>query len=160
MSLFKKIFKGVKKVAKVGLRAVAATNPYVAAASTLIGATGSSARQSMAAPRSLAMSQSLGGVNSMSLLSLPTLARGAGTLARSAGGVIRRNAGTVATVGGTAAILYDQFGNPVRRKRPRSKGITARELKSFTRVTGILNKYCKTPPPTKRRSASRSRSCR
>lgn len=159
MSLFKKIFKGVKKVAKVGLRAVAATNPYAAAATTLLS-TASSARQMAAAPRSMAMNQSLGGVNSMSLLSLPSLARGAGTLTRSAGNVIRRNAGTIGTVATAGAILYDAAGNPVRRKRPRSKGITARELKSFTRVTGLLNKYCKTPPPTKRRSASKGRSCR
>lgn len=150
MSLFKKIFKGVKKVAKVGIRTIAGSNPYAAAATGLIGSSSGSARMTMA--------QSMGGIQSFA--SLPTLARGAGTLARRAGGAIRRNAGTVATVGGTAAILYDQFGNPVRRKRRRGKGITARELKSFTRVTGLLNKYCKTPPPTKRRSASRSSSCR
>jgi hypothetical protein len=45
------------------------------------------------------------------------------------------------------------------RKR-RAKGITATQLKAFTRVTALLNKYCKTPPPTKRRSASRGKACR
>lgn len=151
MSLFKRIFRGFKRVARAGIRAVASTNPYVAAASTILSS-GNTARQIAASPSAYTMRQTLGNSN-MSLLSLPTLARGAGQL-------LRRNAGTIGTVATAGAILYDQAGNPVRRKRPRSKGISARELKSFTRVTSVLNKYCKTPPPTKRRSASKGRQCR
>ncbi len=93
---------------------------------------------------------------SLAMPALPALA----TVGRTVGTAVRRYGGTVATVGGAGAILYDAAGNPVQRRRPKSKGITARELKSFTRVTGILNKYCKTPPPMKRRAAGRSKSCR
>jgi hypothetical protein len=82
------------------------------------------------------------------------------SLGRQAGQVVRRYGGTAATVATAGAVLYDAAGNPVKRRKPKSKGITARELKSFTRVTSILNKYCKTPPPMKRRGATRSKSCR
>lgn len=47
-----------------------------------------------------------------------------------------------------------------RSRRRRRKGISASELKAFTRVTQVLNKYCKTPSPTKRRSAPRGKACR
>lgn len=165
MSFFKKVFKGIKKVGKTALKGAIAATPVGRAFSTISGVVtaGSvipnrrSRLMAAASPASQAMSQSLMGVG---MSALPTLARGAGTLARRAGGAIGRNAGTIATVGGIGAVVYDQFGNPIRRKRPRGKGITARELKSFTRVTGLLNKFCKTPPPTKRRSASRGKSCR
>ena len=83
---------------------------------------------------------------------LPAIVRGAGTVAR--------NLPTVLTGAAAATVLYDAAGNPVRRARRRSKGITATQLKAFTRVTAILNKYCKTPPPAKRRGATRSKSCR
>jgi hypothetical protein len=43
--------------------------------------------------------------------------------------------------------------------RRRSKGITGNELKSFTRVTHILNKYCKVAPP-RRRASTRGKACR
>lgn len=160
MSFFKKAFKGIKKIGKSALKVAAGSTPIgraVMAATSVAGSVGGSRRTRLQVGSS-AIQQNMMGVQSMSLL--PTLARGAGTLARRAGGAVGRNAGTIATVGGVGAVVYDQFGNPIRRKRPRGKGITARELKSFTRVTGLLNKYCKTPPPTKRQSASRSKSCR
>lgn len=91
------------------------------------------------------------GIGSMSLL--PTIARGAGA-------AVRRYGGAAVGAATAGAILYDAMGNPVRKPRRRSKGITARELKSFTRVTAVLNKYCKTPSPTKRRGASRGKACR
>jgi hypothetical protein len=47
-------------------------------------------------------------------------------------------------------------GRPLRRKR-RAKGITGTQLKSFVRVTKLLNKYCKVAPPTRRRHAGGSR---
>lgn len=53
-------------------------------------------------------------------------------------------------------------GRPLRRKR-RAKGITGTQLKSFVRVTKLLNKYCKVAPPTRRRHGGGSRfghSCR
>jgi len=51
------------------------------------------------------------------------------------------------------------WGGGQPQKRRRAKGITGAQLKAFTRVTGILNKYCKAPPP-RRRAASRSTKCR
>jgi hypothetical protein len=83
---------------------------------------------------------------------LPAIVRGGATVARNLPSIL----------GGAAAatVLYDAAGNPVARRKRRSKGITATQLKAFTRVTAILNKYCKTPPPAKRRGASRSKSCR
>ena len=166
MSLFKKIFKGVKKVVR-GVSSVGqfvpgpigaasrAFNTIDAAVGAVRGSSGS-IRNSRLTRRMAMATPFNSGTQAMSIVSgLPTLARGAGQ-------IIRRNAGTIIGTGATVgAILYDANGNPVRRKRPRSKGITARELKSFTRVTGLLNKYCKTPPPTKRRGApSRGKSCR
>lgn len=173
MSLFGKLFKGLKKV----VRGVASVGQFVpgpigvasrgfnALDATVRGISGrrSAGIQSgrLTSRLAAAQPQSLLGANSlMSLNRLPTLARGAGQLVRRAGGVLARKAGTIGTVATVGAILYDANGNPVRRKRPRGKGITARELKSFTRVTHLLNKYCKTPPPTKRRTASKGRSCR
>lgn len=90
---------------------------------------------------------------------LPALPAIGGAVARVARGA-RRVAPAVVGAAGTAAVLYDAAGRPVAsRRRTRSKGITARELKSFTRVTSILNKYCKTAPPMRRRT-SRSKGCR
>lgn len=98
---------------------------------------------------------------------LTTMARSAGQMVGRRGRQIatyaRGNAGKLAGGALTAgALLYDVNGKAVsqHRRRPRSKGITARELKSFTRVTALLNKFCKTPPPTKRRTASKGKSCR
>lgn len=161
MSLFKKIGKGIKKVAKVGVRALAATNPYAAAASSLMGPSGAS-RQVMA--------QSMSGF----LPPLATLGGGLATAGRVAGQVATRIARgrypawvtNILIAGGTivGGMLYDKSGQAIGPvpKRPRSKGITGRELKSFTRVTGILNKYCKTPPPVSRRGRgySKGKSCR
>jgi hypothetical protein len=120
----------------------------------------SQSRMAVSQPRLAETNLIFGGKPQMSLLTrLPTLGQ-ATSIAKQVGRATVRNAGTIGTVATAGAILYDQFGNPVRTKRrARSKGITARELKSFTRVTGILNKYCKTPPPMKRRTA-RSKSCR
>lgn len=124
------------------------------------------ARQVAAAPQtSLAMS--LMGVSSptsyfpfpppsTSMSLLPALVRGGAAVVRRRAGAVATGAATAATVG---SVMYDAAGNPVRKKRRRGKGITATELKSFTRVTGLLNKFCKTPPP--RRSAPRGKSkCR
>lgn len=102
-------------------------------------------------------------VTPMSLL--PALTRGSmavGGAIMSRGGAVLRNPTVQGAIGAAAgAALYDAAGNLVRPagRRRRAKGITARELKSFTRVTGLLNKYCKTPPPMKRRT-TRSKTCR
>lgn len=169
MSLFKKIGNILGKVARVAL-------PFVPGGAAVLAA-GESVRSavrgvSAAAPalsdpyggdarfyRQPAVSTLTRGIGQpMSLLpsiagALPGVGRAVGTVARRYGGAI----GGLATAG---AILYDAAGNPVRPRRRRSKGITARELKAFTRVTGIMNKYCKTPAPTRRRSAPRGKSCR
>lgn len=50
-------------------------------------------------------------------------------------------------------------GQAAAPRRRRRKGISGSELKAFTRVTAVLNKYCKTPPPMRRRT-SRSSKCR
>jgi hypothetical protein len=158
MSLLKKIFKGVKKVAKVGVRGLAAAgNPYAMAAT------------SFSAPARQTMAQSMG-----FLPPLATLGGGLATAGRVAGQVATRIARgrypawvtNILIAGGTivGGMLYDKSGQAIGPvpKRPRSKGITGRELKSFTRVTGILNKYCKTPPPVSRRGRgySKGKSCR
>jgi hypothetical protein len=52
-----------------------------------------------------------------------------------------------------------QGSQPGRRRR-RAKGITGTELKSFRRVTGLLQKLCKTPAPTRRARSARKTSCR
>jgi hypothetical protein len=91
---------------------------------------------------------------------LPTLQRPNMSI-RTGGGVAGMAAGTLITVGGW---IYDKLtGERVGRAaggRRRRKGISATELKAFTRVTSVLNKYCKTPSPTKRRSAPRGKACR
>lgn len=82
-----------------------------------------------------------------------------GRVAQSVARRVGRYAGGAVTAAGAGALLYDAAGNVVgQRRRRRSKGITATQLKAFTRVTAILNKYCKTPPP--RRPAKRSTKCR
>lgn len=169
MSLFGKIFKGIKKVA----RGVASVGQFVPgpvgaisrgfnAIDAVTRGTSGIRSNRLSSRLSAANPTQLGANSLMSLQSLPRLGRAAGQIVRRTGGAIARNSGTIGAVATAGAILYDAAGNPVmRRKRPRSKGITARELKSFTRVTGLLNKYCKTPPPTKRRNApSRGKSCR
>lgn len=165
MSIFRKVFKGVKKV----VRGVAKVGQFVPGpiglasnAFNTIDAVTRRHRTAMGMPNvGPTQPYNLAANSLMSLQSLPRLARGAGQIVRRTGGAIARNSGTIGAVATAGAILYDANGNQVRRKRPRSKGITARELKSFTRVTGLLNKYCKTPPPTKRRGApSRGKSCR
>jgi hypothetical protein len=168
MSLFKKIGKALKKVGKVGMKAAqvsqAITNP--AAYAMQMSYTGAGSRMGFAAPPQYSDYGSYGGQN-MSLIRTSmnpprlgqTLRRGGLSLAKKIPGGI----GTAITAG---AILYDSFGNPVARapKRHRAKGITASQLKAFTRVTHILDKYCKVKPPGGARRtthrASRSKTCR
>lgn len=110
------------------------------------------------------------GYGSQPMSLLPALAGAGSAILRGGGAVAGRvkrgtvipgmgTVGTVVTGATVGGMVYDAMGNPVRRRR-RSKGITASQLKAFTRVTSILNKYCKTPAPMKRRAASRSKSCR
>lgn len=166
MSLFKKVFK---KVGKIGRKAanigMAVSNP--AAYAMQMSYSGAGARQQFAAPPKYSDYGGGYGGQSMSLVRTSmnpprlgqTLRRGGLSLAKKIPGGI----GTAITAG---AILYDSFGNPVARtpKRHRAKGITARELKSFTRVTHILDKFCKIKPPGGARRtthrASRSKTCR
>ncbi len=83
-----------------------------------------------------------------------------GTIGRAASRVFRNPAVQGAAGAAAGAAMVDQFGRRVATRRRRSKGITARELKSFTRVTGILNKYCKTAPPRRRAAPARGKACR
>lgn len=170
MSLLRKIgrvFKPIERALRPAIKAIAPTLPGVGPIATAVQAaralTPSRVTAAQPAYRS-AMQQATQGVQSMSLLpALPSLAPVVATgarVARTVGPALRRYGGTAAAVATAGAVLYDAAGNPVRTMRKRrAKGITARELKSFTRVTGILNKYCKTPPPMKRRT-SKGRACR
>lgn len=169
MSLFKKLKKGLKKLGKgagkVAQVSQAFTNP--AAYAMQMSYSGAGARQQFAAPPRYSDYGSGYGGQNMSMVRMSmnpprlgqTLRRGGLSLAKKIPGGI----GTAITAG---AILYDSFGNPVARapKRNRAKGITARELKSFTRVTHILDKFCKIKPPGGARRtthrASRSKTCR
>lgn len=106
-------------------------------------------------PRATAPSplETAGSASSMSLVPLAT---GAVRLGRAAG----RVAGPVATgvaIAGAAGSLMGGGGGTRRRRR--RKGITGTELANFERVTKMLNKFCKTPPPMRRRKSG-GRSCR
>lgn len=166
MSLFKKLKKGLKKVGKVGMKAAnigaAISNP--ADYAMQMSYTGAGARQQFAAPPQYSDYGGGYGGQGMSLLRTggqparlgQTLRRGGLALAKKAPGAI----GMAVTAG---ALLYDSFGNPVARapKRHRAKGITATQLKAFTRVTHILDKYCKVKPPGgARRTTKRPTKCR
>jgi hypothetical protein len=175
MSLFKKLKKGIKKVAKGGFKVAtkvasigqavqAIQNP--AAYAMQMSYSGASARQQFAAPPQYSdygvpgMSMMRTGGRPARLGSGNALARGASRLPGPAGKVV----GGLVLIGG---YLYDQYGNVVRKApsaRGRSKGITARELKGFKRVNNLLDQYCKMKPPGGGRrttkSTSRSKSCR
>lgn len=176
MSLFKGIKKAIKGIvspildnpilreAFPGIGALGSVSDSIARASDIFGAK----QPRMAGPeinrqvlQGRVVAPNLAGVNPMSLLTAGRALATLGTRATSAvarsGSV--RGAAVSAAAGAGGAFLFDQFGNPVRRPRRRSKGITGTELKSFRRVTSILNKLCKSPPPTKRRS-TRSTKCR
>jgi hypothetical protein len=89
----------------------------------------------------------------MSLLpSLPGAGRAVGR--------VLRNPGVQAGIGTAVGMAtFRGGGQATGQRRRRKKGISATELKAFTRVTGVLNKYCKTPPPMKRRTSG-GRKCR
>jgi len=78
------------------------------------------------------------------------------TAARSASVYCRRHPAWCATlgIGGVAALVEQGQLPPIKRRRAR--GITGTELKNFRRVSQVLNKWCKTPPPTKPRRSARS----
>jgi hypothetical protein len=92
----------------------------------------------------------------------PTIGRGAGMvvgagiaaarrLAQSAATYCRRHPQWCSTIGGIAAVEgLIRSGQLPPIKRRRARGITARELQSFKRVTKTLNKWCKVAPPTRR----------
>lgn len=187
MSFFKKIEKQLRPFGKyieaavsttgIGAAAVQARRVAIAArAASSYGSQRMERANNWGSGSELLQSTGYGAPMSLrsNMASLPTIMRtgaavipGAGAVGGSitravAGSVARRvgrYAGGAATAVGVGAILYDAAGNPVgQRRRRRSKGITANQLKAFTRVTAILNKYCKTPPP--RRPAKRSTKCR
>lgn len=163
MSLFKKIKKGLKKVGKgagkVANISQAISNP--AAYAMQMSYTGASSRQMFAAPPQY----SDYGDPGMSMIRTggraPARLGGGAALASRLPGPAGKVAGGLILIGGW---LYDQFGNRVRRApsaRGRSKGITATQLKAFTRVTHILDKYCKVKPPGgARRTTKRTTKCR
>jgi hypothetical protein len=167
MSLFKKLKKGLKKVGKIGMKAAdigaAISNP--AAYAMQVAYTGASARQQFAAPPRYSDYGGGYGGQGMSLMRTGGQPARLGQTMRKGGlALARKIPGPVGMAVTAGAILYDSFGNPVSRmpRRARAKGITARELKSFTRVTHILDKFCKIKPPggARRTTKARSKSCR
>lgn len=124
MSLFKKIIRGAGKL--IGKAASFVPGPIgtVAKVATGIGAAAGAAR---------AASKVGGGLQHLpAVRALP----GIGTISSTA----RRVAGGAARVGGTVAtgaVLYDQFGNPMRR---RSKRINPLNHKALNRA---LRRVCK-----------------
>lgn len=66
----------------------------------------------------------------------------------------------VATVGAARLTRPRAETAPRAGGRRRSKGISGSEMKAFRRVTNVLGQLCKTPAPTRRRTASKGRSCR
>lgn len=169
MSLFKKLKKGLKKIVKGSVKVadIAARVSNPAAYAMQMSYTGYGARQQFAAPPQYSDYGGGYGGQSMSMvrtsMNPPRLGQ---TLRRGAVAIGRKIPGGIGTAITAGAILYDSFGNPVARapKRHRAKGITARELKSFTRVTHILDRYCKIKPPGGARRTThrttRSKSCR
>jgi hypothetical protein len=178
----KKIEKSLRPAGNIIKAGIASFIPGGAAA-VAIRDSAVNLRQSAAfrQPSALQLNTSGYGDHNVSLInnmaSLPAIMRtgaavlpgvGASTVG---GGVVRGVAGSVArrigryaggavTAASVGAMIYDAAGNPIgRRARRRGKGITASQLKAFTRVTHILNKYCKTPAPARRRSTG-ARKCR
>lgn len=162
MSILKKLGKGLKKVGKVAgkvsMASQAIANP--AAYAMQVSMSGAGVRQQLGRYGDQGMT--------MSMMNPPRLGMGS---ARTLSKVGTRLPGPVGkTIGGLVVIggwLYDQLGNRVGKApghRTRAKGITATQLKAFTRVTHILDKYCKVKPPGGARRtthrASRSKTCR
>lgn len=179
MSIFKSIGNALGRVARVALPFIPGGGAILAAGETIRsavrGATpppptidyGGDARfyRSNAIPS--AVSTVTRGISNMSMQGAMGVLPGIGALASAgryvgtvAGRVTRRYGGAIGAAAGVGGLLYDAAGNPVRQRRRRSKGITARELKAFTRVTGIMNKYCKVGPPRRRAAAPKGKACR
>ena len=149
-----------------------ATAPALKAVNQVRTAVAVSARQAAAMPQLQAVNLVQRGVSTMSAQGARSNVAQNGVAyqaGRTVGRAVRRYAGAgwvqnILAAGGTivAGMVYDAANRPIgpAPKRKRSKGITARELKSFTRVTGILSKYCKTPPPRRRAAPARGKSCR
>lgn len=162
------ILRSLGRLAGQGLKAwagavIPGAGPIMMAAS----AANAARRGRMSAAQSPALELVRGGYNPMigsrAMSMLPAIAGVAGRVVRGGGAILRSPVGRAVTGGAAGAAIYDAAGNLLRGRpgrRKRAKGITGRELKSFVRVTGLLNKYCKTPPPTKRRGASKGKICR
>lgn len=130
MSLFGSIGKALKSVAgsvvgKIATSVIPGVGPI---AGTLIGtAVGS------------AISGGGGGGGK-----LPPV-RGLPALPAGGGKIVGLSSAGVSAMAGAGAIagewLYDKFGNPVRKKRRRRKGITPKDLSSFKRVARLIDKF-------------------
>jgi hypothetical protein len=173
MSILKKLGKGLKKIGKgavkVGRAYQAVSNPTAYAMQ--LSYTGASSRSMSAAPPSYS-NYGDPGMSMMRTGGRAPARLGGGSMAGQVGrqigqkvpGIAGKVAGGLLIIGG---YLYDAMGNRVGRApgaRKRSKGITANELKGFTRVTHILDKYCKIKPPGGARRTthrtSRAKTCR
>lgn len=156
MSIFSKIGKAVKKIipaaapilggmiggpagAILGGLATGKSPMMPAAASAILPAAAAGARVLPGLGRALTG----GAVGGMVVAGGRVVARSAKSIYNSAASYCRRHPQWCATVGGIAAVeaLVSNGQLPVIKRR-RRKGITARELGSFTRVARIFKKYC------------------
>jgi len=171
MSLLKKIGRGLEKLAKPVVRGYAATVTGGAsealfsayqqgrAVPKTVGAASSRLTQGMG---DWTMADPMGAApGGVVMGSLPRVLPQAGqivtrlgqaisrtTIIRSANVYCRRHPAWCAALPGGIAAVVDLVGSgslPAIKRR-RARGITAGQLSAFRRVSGILNKYAKTPP--------------
>jgi hypothetical protein len=176
MSLLKSIGRALGSVARVAAPILSVVAPPLGVAAGAIGMLGSRSQgASSASPMALsgALSPLPGaGFSAASMVpamgALPGAARAAGTLAtgayavgRAAGRIYgsaarycRTNPGWCQSIGGIAAVegLIRSGQLPVHKGR-RGRGITARELRSFRKVHGVLGKFCAPRMRIKRRKS-------
>ena len=141
MSLFSKIWKGVKSVV-LPAAGYALGGPIGGAIGGILGGGGGGGAPAVASGGSAA---------SGTIMRLPAPARGGSMVTLPGAGTIRGGLGGLATgiatgAAGAAAGYYMASDGTVKRRRRRRRGITATELKNFRRVDQFLNKNFKCAP--------------
>lgn len=178
MSLLKKVGGFFKKAAPLALGVASTFAPALRPVAAAVGAIGArkapapviagggfGGAQTMALPvlpaittaARAALPRVLPGVGSLTGpaaagFALGRAVAGARSVARAAASYCRKHPAWCASIGGLAAVegLVRSGQLPIPKRR-RARGITGRELQSFKRVSRVLNQWCKTPPPMRRR---------
>lgn len=142
MSILKKAFKGAGKLLS---SPAAAAIPGIGKAKAVLGT--ARALRAVIRPGGAGSPITAGRTAAMSI---------AGPGLRVAGQVLKNPAvqGTVGGLIGTSIGRRRQSTDAPRRRR--AKGISGSEMKAFRRVTGVLQKLCKTPAPMRRRTGGKS----